>query len=164
MRLWLVFVSMIYPLQAHAGPSLPNDCWSGVMLPENGPHGQLVARGPIAQWRVGVPVVFYPTKESFEQINELMQKGLTPSYDTSRPIEIIPTWIAGPEPSDKASKEDQSIQIMMRYRTSQHETGIISLTFWTPKSNGTSELPLDQQAVFEHVDWLSHDTTCRGIP
>jgi hypothetical protein len=40
---------------------------SGVMAPEKAPHGQLVATGPVAQWRVGMPLVLYPTKEDYAQ-------------------------------------------------------------------------------------------------
>jgi oligopeptide transport system ATP-binding protein len=32
------------------------------MGPDNAPHGQLVATGPVAQWRAGVPLVLYSTK------------------------------------------------------------------------------------------------------
>jgi hypothetical protein len=42
-------------------PSVPNDCWFGVMAPDKAPHGQLVATGPVAQWRVGMSLVVYPT-------------------------------------------------------------------------------------------------------
>jgi hypothetical protein len=61
-----------------------------------------------------------------------------------RPLPI-PTWISGPEPGDKDSGEDKSIQVMMKYRNAQGETGIIDLTFWTPMSGQETSLPPGQQ-------------------
>jgi hypothetical protein len=82
----------------------------------------------------------------------------------SRPITIIPTWISGPEPGDKDSGEDKSIEITMQYRTGQGETGTILLTYWTPMSGDESSLPPDQRAAIAQVDQQLHDTNCRGIP
>src|SRR5271165_7647342 len=124
--------AMTAPIQA--APSAPNDCWSGVMAPDKAPHGQLVATGPVAQWRVGMSLVVYPTKENYEQNTALAEKGQTGTFDTSRPITVTPTWISGPEPGDKDSGEDKSIEITMQYRTGQGETGTILLTYWTPTS------------------------------
>jgi len=45
------------------------------MAPDKAPHGQLVATGPVAQWRVGMSLVMYPTKENYEQITALAEKG-----------------------------------------------------------------------------------------
>jgi hypothetical protein len=109
-------------------------------------------------------LVVFPTKEYYEQINALVEKGQTGTFDTSRPITVIPTWISGPEPGDKNSGEDKSIEIMMQYRTAQGETGNILLTYWTPMSGGASSMAPDQRATIGQVDQLSHDTSCRGIP
>ena len=126
---------LLFPLLAQAVPSIPNDCWFGVMAPQKAPHGQLVATGPVLQWRVGMSLVVYPTKENYEQISALAEKGQTGTFDTSRPITVIPTWISGLEPGDEDSGEDKSIEITMQYRTAQGETGTILLTYWTPMSN-----------------------------
>ena len=87
------FLTCVAPVSS-ARPSWaigPYDCWSGVMAPDKSPHGQLVATGPVAQWRVGMSLVVYPTKENYEQITALAQKGQMGTYDTSRPIAVIPT-------------------------------------------------------------------------
>jgi hypothetical protein len=166
MRKHLVLASALtlFPLYAHAASSIPNDCWFGVMAPEKAPHGQLVASGPVAQWRVGMPLVLYPTKEDYAQINALAEKGQTGTFDTSRPITVIPTWISGPEPGDKDSGEDKSIQVTMKYRNAQGETGTIVLTYWTPMSGHETSLPPDQKATIAELDQQLHDMTCRGIP
>jgi hypothetical protein len=165
MRLILAFaLLLLFPLHAQAEPSIPNDCWFGVMAPEKAPHGQLVATGPVAQWRVGMLLVVYSTKENYEQNTALVEKGQTGTFDTSRPITVIPTWISGPEPGDKDSGEDKSIEITMRYRTAQGETGIILLTYWTPMSGRVSSLPPDQRATMAQFDQQMHDVSCRGIP
>jgi hypothetical protein len=83
---------------------------------------------------------------------------------TSRPITVVPTWISGPEPGDKNSGEDKSIEITMQYRTDQGETGTILLTYWTPMSGRESSLPPDQRATIAQLDQLSHDISCPGIP
>jgi hypothetical protein len=163
-RLILASALLLFPLHAQAAPSVPNDCWSGVMAPDKAPHGRLVATGPVAQWRVGVPLVLYPTKENYEQITALAEKGQTGTFDMSRPISVIPTWISGPEPGDKDSGEDKTIEILMQYRTDQGETGTISLTYWTPMSGQESSLPSNQRAIIALVDQQSHDMSCRGIP
>jgi hypothetical protein len=161
MRLILAFALLLFPLHVHAEPSSPNDCWFGVMAAEKAPHGQLVATGPVAQWRVGMSLVVYPTKENYEQNMALAEKGQTGTFDTSRPITVVPTWISGPEPGEKDSGEDKSIEIMMQYRTAQGETGNIALTYWTPISGS---LPPDQRATMPQFDQQMHDTVCRGIP
>ena len=74
------------------------------------------------------------TREDYEQIKALAEKGETGTFDTSRPITVIPTWILGPEPGDKDFDEAKSIEVMMKYRTAQGETGTMQLTFWTPTS------------------------------
>jgi hypothetical protein len=162
----LIFAStLILFLRVQAAPSVPNDCWFGVMAPDKAPHGQLVATGPVAQWRVGMSLVVYPTKENYEQTMALAEKGQRGTFDTSRPITVIPTWISGPEPGDKDSGEDTSIEITMQYRTAQGETGAIILTYWTPMSSRYSSLPPDQQAFLStEVDQRVHDLVCRGIP
>src|SRR5260370_4244153 len=165
MRVLLASALLLFPLHAQAEPSVPNDCWSGVMEPDKAPHGQLVATGPVAQWRVGTSVVVYPTKETYEQINALMEKGQTGTFDTSRPITVIPTWISGPEPGDKDNADEaKSIEITMQYRTAQGETGTIMLTYWTPMSGRESSLPPDQRATIAQADQQLHDMSCRGIP
>ena len=94
----------------------------------------------------------------------LMEKGQTATYDTSRPITVIPTWISGPEPGDRDSGEDKSIEITMQYRTAQGKTGTILLTYWTPMSGRESSLPPDQRATIAQADQQLHDMNCRGIP
>ena len=158
MRLIVASALLLFPLHAQAAPSIPNDCWSGVMAPEKAAHGQLVATGPVAQWRVGMSLVVYTTKENYEQVTALAEKGQTGTFDTSRPITVIPTLISGPEPGDH-----NSIEITMRYRTAQGETGTILLTYWTP-SGLESSLPPDQRATIAQFDQQLHDMSCRGIP
>jgi hypothetical protein len=164
MRFILVTALLLFPLHAQAAPPVPNDCWFGVMAQDKTPHGQLVATGPVAQWRVGSSLVVYPTKENYEQIAALGEKGQTGTFDTSRPIAVVLTWISGPEPDDKDSGEDKNIEITMKYHTVQGETGTILLTYWTPMSGQGSLLPPDQRATIALADQLSHDMTCRGIP
>jgi hypothetical protein len=163
MRLIFASALLLFPVHAQAAPSVPNDCWFGIMGPDKSPHGQLVATGPVEQWRVGMSLVMYPTKENDEQIDALAEKGETGTFDTSRPITVIPTWISGPEPGDKDSGADKRIEITMQYRTAQGETGDILLTYWAPMS-GYSSLPPDQRAEFAQVDQQLHDINCRGIP
>jgi hypothetical protein len=134
------------------------------MAPEKAPHGQLVATGPVAQWRIGMSLIVYPTKENYEQITALAEKGQTGTFDTSRPITVIPTWISGPEPGDKASGQGKSIEVMMQYRTAQGETGTLFLTYLTPMSGRYSSLPSDQRATIAQADQQLHDMLCRGIP
>lgn len=159
-----IFALFAVTAPAQAAPSVPNDCWSGVMAPDKAPHGQLVATGPVAQWRVGMSLVVYPTKENYEQITALGEKGQTGTFDTSRPITVIPTWISGPEPGDEDSGEDKSIQILIQYRTAQGETGNITLTYWKPMSEEETSLPPDRQTTVAQVDQQLHDMNCRGIP
>ena len=71
----------------------------------------------------------YPTKENYAALNALTEKGQTGTFDTSRPITVIPTWLSGPEPGDKSSGEDKTIEITMKYRNAQGETGAIVLTY-----------------------------------
>lgn len=151
-------------MHARAAAAVPNDCWFGVMAPDKAPHGQLVATGPVAQWRVGMSLVVYLTKEDYEQITALAEKGQTGTFDTSRPITIIPTWISGPEPGDKDSGEDKAIEITMQYRTIQGKTGKVVLTYWTPMSGHMTSLPPEQQASIGQADQQMHDMNCRGIP
>ncbi len=160
----LASMLILLPLRVQAAVAVPNDCWSGVMAAEKAPHGQMVATGPVAQWRVGTPLVIYPTKESYEQITALAEKGQTATFDTSRPITVIPTWISGPEPGDKDSDADKNIEVTMKYRTDQGETGTIMLTLWSPTSSQYSSLPPDQRATTVRIDQQMHDMSCRGIP
>src|SRR5450432_2928315 len=92
---------------------------------------------------------------NYEQITALAEKGQTGTFDTSRPITVIPTWISGPEPGDKDSDEDKSIQVMMKYRNAQGETGIINLTYWTPMSGQETSLPPDQQELIAQLNQQS---------
>src|SRR3977135_1339654 len=128
MRLIFASALLLFPLHAQAAPPVPNDCGSGVMAPDKAPHGQLVATGPVAQWRVGMSLVVYPTKENYEQITALAEKGQTGTVATSRRITGIPTWMSGPEPGDQDSGDDKSIEITMKYRTTQGHTDTILLT------------------------------------
>ena len=164
MRLIFASALLLFPLHAQAAPSVANDCWFGVMAPDKAPHSRLVATGPVAQWRVGMSLVVYPTKENYEQIAALAEKGQTGTFDTSRPITVMPTWISGPEPGAKESGEDKSIEVTMQYRTARGETGTILLTYWTPMSGRESSLPPDQRATIAQADQRSHDMSCRGIP
>jgi hypothetical protein len=52
-----LFACFTMTVPAQAAPSVPNDCWFGVMTPDKAPHGQPVATGPVAQWRVGMSLV-----------------------------------------------------------------------------------------------------------
>lgn len=158
------FALSLSPPCAHAASSIPNDCWFGVLTPDKALHGALVATGPVAQWRVGMSLVLYSTKEDDAQINVLAEKGQTATFDTSHPINVIPTWISGPKPGDKSSSEDQSIELTMTYRNAQGEFGNILLTYWTPMSNKQKELPSDQQEFFTQMDQQLHDMICRNIP
>jgi hypothetical protein len=134
------------------------------MAPDKAPRGQLVATGPVEQWRIDMSLVVYPTKENYELITALAEKGETGTFDMSRPITVIPTWISGPEPGNKDSGEDKSIEITMEYRTAQGETGTILLTYWTPMSGRESSLPPDQRATIAQFYQQLHDVSCRGIP
>jgi hypothetical protein len=163
-HLLLVSALLLFSMHARVAAAVPNDCWFGVMAPDKAPHGQLVATGPVAQWRVGMSLVVYPTKEDYAQITALAEKGQTGTFDTSRPITVIPTWISGPETGGKDSDEDKSIEITMKYRTAQGETGTILLTYWTPMSGRESSLSPDQRAIIAQADQQSHDMSCRGIP
>ena len=110
-------------------------------------------------------LVVYPTKENYEQITALAEKAQTGTFDTSRPITVVPTWISGPEPGDKDNADEaKSIEITMQYRTAQGETGTIMLTYWTPMSGLWSSLPPDQRSTIVQVDQQLHDMSCRGIP
>jgi hypothetical protein len=165
MRFVLASALLLFTLDAEAEPSIPDDCWSGVMAADKAAHGQLVATGPVAQWRVGMPLVLYPAKETSEQIMALMEKGQGATFDTSRPITVIPTWISGPEPGDKDNADEaKSIEITMEYRTAQGDTGKVLLTYWTPMSGHETSLPPDQRATIAQFDQQSHDMACRGIP
>jgi hypothetical protein len=163
-RLTLACALTLFPLYAHAASSIPNDCWFGLMAPDRAPHGELVARGPVAQWRVGMSLVLYPTKENYAALNALAEKGQTGTFDTSYPITVIPTWLSGPEPGDKSSGEDKSIEITMKYRNAQGKTGTIVLTYWTLMSGHETSLPPDQQASISLLNQQMHDMSCRGIP
>jgi hypothetical protein len=155
-RIWIPGEIFLFPRTRATGAAICStpriDCWFGAMAPNKAPHGQLVATGPISQWRVGMSLVVYPTKENYDEIAGLAEKGQPATSDTSRPITIIPTWISGPEPGDKESGEDKSIEIMMRYRTVQGETGTIVLTYWTPMSPKEASLPPDQRATIAQID------------
>lgn len=164
MRIIFVVMLFLFSLPAQAAPSVPSDCWFGVMAPEEAIHSQLVATGPVTQWRVGMSLVVYPTKENYVQINALAEKGQTGTFDTLRPITVIPTWISGPEPGEKDSGEDTSIKIMMKYRIAQGETGTIDLTYWTRASGQDSSLSPNQKAMTALLDRQAHDMGCRGIP
>lgn len=163
---YLTFAAaLLMAFEAHAASSVPNDCWSGVMAADKAAQGRFVATGPVTQWRVGTPIVVYPTIEILAQIDELMKQGKTPTYNTAHPIMIIPTWISGPEPGDQDnSDEKDEIEVTLQYRTAQGETGTMLLTYWTPISGKDASLRPDQKAAIIESDWLSHDELCRGIP
>jgi hypothetical protein len=75
MRFIFASALLLFPLHAQAAPPIPNDCWFGVMARDKAPHGQLVATGPVVQCRLGMSLVVYPTKENYEQITALAEKG-----------------------------------------------------------------------------------------
>ncbi len=158
--------AVLFAVSASAGPPAPpNDCWFGVMGADSPAHGRLVATGPVAQWRVGAPVVFYATIEDEAQINALAEQGKTGTFDTTHPITVIPIEIFAPEPGDKDNQDEaKSIEITLKYRTTQGETGSIFATYWTPAAGNYTSLPPEQQATMIQVDWMQHDTLCRGIP
>jgi hypothetical protein len=158
------FALTLLPLCAWATTPIPNDCWFGVMALENAPRGQLVASGPVAQWRVGMSLVLYPTKENYDELMALADKGQTGTFDTSHPLTVIPSWISGPEPGDKESGEDKDIQVMLRFRNAQGKSGTIALTYWGPMSGKETSLSPDQQAAIAQFDQQSHDVNCRGVP
>lgn len=126
------------------------------MVPENAPHGQLVATGPVAQWRVGMSLVLYPAKEDITQTMTLAEKGQESTFDSSRPFSVIPTWISGPEPGD-----NDSVQVMMKYRNAQGESGIIDLTYWTPAAFLGAAVTTEQRT---RLAWQFHDMSCQGVP
>lgn len=163
---YLIFAgTLLMSVDARAAPTVPNDCWSGVMAADKATHGRLIATGPVTQWRVGTPLVVYPTIEDYAQIEVLMKQGKTGTYDIAHPITIIPTWISGPEPGDKDnSDEADNIEVSLKYRTAQGETGTILLTYWTPLSGKETSLEPDQLATIIEQDWVMHDLSCRGIP
>src|ERR1700760_1771669 len=110
---FLLPAALAVALMTGAAPSVPNDCWSGVMTPDKAPHGQLVATGPVAQWRVGVPLVLYSTVEDIEA---LANQGKTGTFDITHPITVVPTWISGPEPGDKNNPDEaKSIEVTLTY-------------------------------------------------
>jgi hypothetical protein len=111
-----------------------------------------------------MPLVLYPTKEDWAQINALAENGQTGTFDTSHPLTVIPTWISGPEPGDKDSDEDKDIQILMKYRNAPGETGTIALTLWTLMSGQDAELPPEQREAIAQANQKLHDINCRGIP
>jgi hypothetical protein len=157
--------AMVMSVDTQASSTAPNDCWSGVMAADNASHGRLVATGPVTQWRVGMRLMVYPTIEDYAQIETLMKQGKTGTYDIAHPITVIPTWISGPEPGDKNnSDEANEIEVSLKYRTTQGETGTILLTYWTPMSGKEASLPPDQLAEIIKEDWELHDLSCRGIP
>ncbi|HEY5067964.1 MAG TPA: hypothetical protein VIJ04_24450 [Xanthobacteraceae bacterium] len=161
----LIFTgALLMSVDAQAAPTVPNDCWSGVMAADKAAHGRFIATGAVTQWRVGMPLVVYLTIENLAQIDELMKQGKTGTFDTAHPISVIPTWISGPEPGDKDSDEDKSIEVSLKYRTTQGETGTMLLTYWTPMAGGYTSLPKDQQTAANEFDWQMHDFQCRGIP
>jgi hypothetical protein len=161
----ILAATMVMSVDTQPSSTLPNDCWSGVMTADNASHGLFVATGPVTQWRVGMRLVVYPTIEDYAQIETLMKQGKTGTYDFAHPIAVIPTWISGPEPGDKNnSDEANEIEVSLKYRTTQGETGTILLTYWTPMSGKGTSLPPDQLAAIIKEDWELHDLSCRGIP
>jgi len=106
-----------------------------------------------------------PDKRNLRADQRPYGKEQTATFDTSRPITIVPTWISGPEPGDKDNADEaKSIEITMQYRTAQGETGTIMLTYWTPMSGHETSLPPDQRATIAQFDQQSHDMSCQGIP
>jgi hypothetical protein len=163
----LIFAALavLMTVEARAAPPMPNDCWSGVMAADKAAHGRLVATGPVTQWRVGTPLVVYSTIEDYAQIEILMSQGKTGTFDTAHPITVIPTWISGPEPGDKNNRdEEKNIEVFLKYRTAEGETGIATLTYWTPMGVKYTSLPRDQQEFMIEQHQLMHDMSCRGIP
>ena len=160
----LVVILTLLSACAQAASSLPNDCWFGVMALDEAEHGESVATGPVAQWRVGMSLVLYPTKENVDQLMALAEKGQTGTFDPSRPLTVTPTWISGPEPGDKGSGEEKEIQVTMKFSNAQGGHGTMLLTHWGPMSGSETSLPLDQQSAMARFDQQSHDVNCRGVP
>jgi hypothetical protein len=163
-RYLAIATALFMTVEARAGTTVPNDCWFGVMAADKAAHGRMVATGPVSQWRVGSPLVVYSTIEDYAEIEALMKEGKTGTFDVAHPITIVPTWISGPEPGDKDSDEKDNIEVTLKYRTTQGETGAILLTYWTPISGKETSLPPDQLATMVENDWMLHDLNCRGIP
>ena len=163
-HLIFAFAMALSPFCAQSALSLPNDCWFGVMAADNAERGQLVASGPVMQWRVGMSLVFYPTKEDSAQIDALAEKGETGTFDISHPITVVATWISGPEPGAKDSDESNSIEVMLKYRNAKGESGTINLNLWTPMSYDPTAMSPDQTAGFDRLNQPLHDMLCRGIP
>lgn len=159
----LAFLLSLLPVYAWAA-SGPNDCWFGVMALDNAANGQLVASGPVTQWRVGVPLVVLPTKENYDELRALADKGQTGTFDPSRPLTVIPSWISGPEPGDKDSGEDKEIQVMLKFSNAQGEHGTIALTYWGPMSGKEASLAPEQRTAIVQLDQQLHDMSCRGVP
>jgi hypothetical protein len=155
---------MVTTAEVHAASSVPNDCWFGVMAADKAAHGRLIATGPVTQWRVGTPLVVYSTVENYDQIQALAAQGKTGTFDTAHPITVVPTWISGPEAGDKDSEEEKGIEVSLKYRTKEGETGAMQLNYWTPMSGKETSLPPDQLTAIIQSDWLLHDFSCRGIP
>jgi hypothetical protein len=109
-------------------------------------------------------LVLYQTRENYDQLMALSEKGQTGTFDSSRALTVIPTWISGPEPGDKESGEDGAIQVMLKFRNTQGENGTIALTYWGPISGRETSLSLDQQDAIARFDQQSHDMNCRGVP
>ena len=128
------------------------------MVDDTALHGTLVATGPVAQWRVGVPLVLYTIREDYLQLKVLADKGQTGTFDTSHPITVTPTWISGPESSD-----DNSIQVMMKF-SKQGKTGVITMSYWHPISGREVTLETTQNPWASEVNQLLHDISCGGIP
>jgi hypothetical protein len=57
-----------------------------------------------------------------------------------------------------------AIQVMMKYRNTQGETGTIALTYWTPMSGQEVPLPPDRQESIAQMNQQLRDMICRGIP
>lgn len=155
---------MCVPAVSNSAQPVPNDCWSGVMVPERAARGRLVATGPVAQWRVGTTLIVYPTKESPEQIDDLVKLGRAGTFDTLQPISIIPTWISGPEPGKMNINGTANLEVTIKYRTDSGETGSMLLTYWSPISSRYTSLSASQQEAIALIDQQMHDLMCKGIP
>jgi hypothetical protein len=110
-----------------------------------------------------MPLVLYPSSESEAEVEALTSQGKTPTFDTAHPIPVVPTAISGPEPGNKDSGEQKTIEVMLSYRTAQGETGTINLEFWTPAEPAASLTP-EQRAMLVKQNWRLHDMGCRGVP
>lgn len=158
MRPQLVLLCLLnwMSLCAQAAPAMPNDCWFGTMSPGGASHGMLVATGPVSQWRVGMPLIVYP---SITNSLAVAEKGESPTFDIHHSIQVVPTWVSGPD----VGEQNKSIEATVDYRDDKGSTGIISLTLWSPTIFPASTGDATQASVIS-MNQMLHDISCKGLP